>query len=273
MGKKNTIGGIAAKKSMRAFPLSYPLAEKMFDIIMEDFDRTKPFVREDIWDEDMYFNLYEAEMVSVEKIKKFKFLSLRWRRGLTPYRVTRLTNYAINNKVNQGILGKRIYGRSQRRRTPFGGDLCKGKEFYYYVEHFKEFPPSHLAKISPILQSNMDEEEKEKVLLEIETLDNPVQCKNYMGLKKRCKVRFEYVHNKKFCDSCKKIRNRDSNKRSERRKTAKERKRKGSLKRHKKTYVHKTIRGWINANQELHNKDPKKFLKTLAKKVDNGELK
>lgn len=273
------VGGIASKKVMRRFPINWSLAKEMFDIVMEDFDKTRPFISTDIFNENIYFLLYQKSLPEDRQAEFMKYAS-RWRRGLTKYRTQRLVGSVLNKEIKKGVLGRKNYSRSASRRTPFGGLMETGRPYYYFIDHFRPFPPSYLAEKQRKNQLIKANEVSRQKLYAIYGFENAIQCRNWMGIVSeetgkptRCSNRFEYARNKKFCADCKKSRRNIQNKIYRRKKTAKLRRMESDKLKHKKTYVHKTIRGWTLANQKLAKEDPEEFFRILMDKLNKDELK
>ena len=273
-------GGIASKKVMRRFPLNWPLAKDMYDIVMKDFDKTRPFISTDIFDVGIYFELYR-DTVPEDSQKEFSKYSKRWIRGLTKHRRQRMVGSVLTKEIERGVLGTKNYTRKQLRRTPFGGLMKSGRPYFYFIGHFKPFPEtSHLTKIQRDEAIAKGNQVKKAMLYAIYGFENAVQCRNWMGIVSektgkgsRCPNRFEYARNKKFCDECKIIRRNIQSKKYRLKKAAYQRRLERNRKRHHKIYVHKTIKGWTQANQKLAKEDPEEFFRILMDKLNKGELK
>ena len=275
-----SVGGIASKKVMRRFPLNWSLAKEMFDIVMKDFDKTRPFISSDIFDVEIYYRLYR-DTVPEDRQAEFSKYSNRWKRGLTKYRRQRMTGSVLTKEIERGVLGTKNYTRKQLRRTPFGGLMKTGRPYFYFIGHFKPFPEtSHLTRMQREEAMAKGNQKKKEMLYAIYGFENAIQCRNWMGIVSektgkptRCPNRFEYARNKKFCDDCKQLRRNAQSRIYRKKQAAKLRRIERNKLKHKKTYVYKTIKGWSYANQELAKEDPEEFFRILMDKLNKGELK
>jgi len=275
------VGGTASRKVLKRFPLDWTTCNKdMYDIVIKDFDKTRAFIAADIFNVDIYFELYKAKLPD-EKLADFIKYSNRWKLALIPYRKQRLVGAVLAKEVKKGVLGTKQYNRGQNRRTPSGGLIGRGTTYFYFIGHFKPFPKhSHLAKIQRQESLIKASSKRRKMLYSIYGFENVAQCRNCIGIisektgrQTRCQNRFESAPNKKFCDDCNKLRRKVQNKKYKRKRAADKRRLERSRKRHHKLYVHKTITGWARANQKLAKEDPEEFFNLLMNKITKGELR